>query len=77
MSEAILMPFQDEPFNGDPYVQVEFLNLKDRFSVMNVIETGSCLFTTLKDLITIITLKERVPKGTNLHSPLQSTIYSS
>jgi hypothetical protein len=48
MSEPILMPFQDEPFNGDPYVQVEFLNLRDRFSVRNVIETGSCLFTTTK-----------------------------
>jgi hypothetical protein len=48
MSEFNLMPFQDFPFNGDVLTEMEFLKLRDKFNVINVIETGSCIFTTTK-----------------------------
>lgn len=48
MSEPILMPFQDQPFNGDSFVCNEFLNLKKKHNVTTVVETGSCLFSTTK-----------------------------
>jgi hypothetical protein len=48
MTEPILMPFQDLPFNGDTFVQAEFLKLKKQFNIDRVIETGSCLYSTTK-----------------------------
>lgn len=48
MSEFNLMPFQDFPFNGDVLTEREFLKLRDKFNVINVIETGSCIFTTTR-----------------------------
>lgn len=48
MADYNLMPFQDYPFNGDTYVQSEFLKLKEEFNITTAIETGSCLFSTTK-----------------------------
>lgn len=42
------MPFEDEPFNGDIFAEQEFIKIKNKFNVKNVIETGSCLFSTTK-----------------------------
>lgn len=42
----ILMPFQDLPFNGDIYIQREFLNIKKKYNLNVAVETGSCLFST-------------------------------
>lgn len=38
-----LMPHQLEPFNGDTFVELEFLKLKSLFAIERVIETGTCL----------------------------------
>jgi len=38
-----LMPFQLESFNGDHFVKEEFLKIKEKYDVKNVIETGTCL----------------------------------
>lgn len=46
MSYPNLMPFQDLPFNGDSHICEEFLNLKYKFNLNVVIETGSCLYST-------------------------------
>ncbi len=43
-----LMPFQDEPFNGDVYIRRKFLELKEKYGLKNAIETGSCLFGTTR-----------------------------
>ena len=48
MSEPILMPFQDKPFNGDTFICNEFLNLKHKFNLKTAIETGSCVYSTTK-----------------------------
>lgn len=48
MSEPILMPFQSLPFNGDTFICEEFLNLKEKFNIKTVIETGSCVYSTTK-----------------------------
>ena len=48
MTEPILMPFQDQPFNGDTHICSEFLKLKDEFGIKVAVETGSCLYTTTK-----------------------------
>lgn len=48
MSEPILMPFQDVPFNGDSFMEKEFLRLKDEFKINVAVETGSCLYSTSK-----------------------------
>jgi hypothetical protein len=42
----ILMPFQDLPFNGDIYIQREFLRIKKKYNLNVAVETGSCLFST-------------------------------
>ena len=48
MVEPTLMPYQQCPFNGDTFIEAEFLKLKERFGVSTVIETGTCLgYTTL------------------------------
>jgi hypothetical protein len=41
-----LMPFQLNPFNGDEFIQEEFLRLKKKFNITSVIETGTCLAGT-------------------------------
>lgn len=43
-----LMPFQEEPFNGDTFICEEFLKLKQIHSITTAIETGSCLYSTTK-----------------------------
>jgi len=43
-----LMPFQDQPFNGDTYICDEFLKLKETFNIDTAIETGSCMYSTTK-----------------------------
>lgn len=46
MSYPNLMPFQEQPFNGDSYICEQFLNFKNRFNINVAIETGSCLYST-------------------------------
>lgn len=41
-----LMPFQLEPFNGDTFIQEEFLNLKKKYNLSVAVETGTCLGST-------------------------------
>lgn len=48
MSEPVLMPFQDQPFNGDSFVCKEFLKLKKELGLTVAVETGSCLYSTTK-----------------------------
>lgn len=43
-----LMPHQHKPFNADTFVAEEFLKLKAKFNIKNVIETGTCLGATTK-----------------------------
>lgn len=43
-----LMPFQDQPFNGDTFICEEFLKLKEKYSIEVAVETGSCIYTTTK-----------------------------
>ena len=51
MNESLLMPYQNQPFNGDIYIQQEFLNLKKKFGILHTIETGTCLGYTSKWLV--------------------------
>lgn len=46
MKEPNLMPFQDAPFNGDEFIEQEFLKLKHRFDIEAAVETGTCLGST-------------------------------
>lgn len=48
MSAPLLMPFQDVPFNGDTFMEKEFLNLRDKYNLNTAVETGSCLYSTSK-----------------------------
>ncbi len=41
-----IMNFGDQPFNGDTFLQQEFLNLRDDYSIKTVIETGTHLGIT-------------------------------
>jgi len=41
-----LMPFQDQPFNGDTFICDEFLRIKDQYNINLAIETGSCMYST-------------------------------
>jgi hypothetical protein len=43
-----LMPFQDYPFNGDFFLEKEFLRLRDKYNIKKAVETGSCLFSSTK-----------------------------
>jgi len=45
-----LMPHQMEPFNGDTFIEQEFLQLRDRFNIDTVVETGTCFGGTTKFL---------------------------
>ena len=46
MSEPILMPFQELPFNGDTFVCKEFLKIKEQLDITVCVETGSCMYST-------------------------------
>lgn len=46
--EPLLMPFQDQPFNGDTYICEKFLELKEQYDIKTVIETGTCFGVTTK-----------------------------
>lgn len=41
-----LMPFQWEAFNGDTFIQAEFLKLKEKFAITTAVELGTCLGST-------------------------------
>ena len=47
-NESILMPRQASPLNGDTYACVEFLKLKEKFNIKNLVELGSCVFGSTK-----------------------------
>ena len=47
-NETILMPRQASPFNGDTYVEAEFLRLKEKHNINLVIELGTCVGGTTK-----------------------------
>lgn len=40
--------FEDEPFAGDVIAEYEFIKLKKKFNIKNVVETGSYVFSTTK-----------------------------
>jgi hypothetical protein len=46
--EPHLMPKQSEGFNGDIYIQQEFLNIKKKFNIDTVVECGSAVGGTAK-----------------------------
>jgi len=50
MIEPVLMPFQNQPFNGDSAIEKEFLFLKNNHNINTAIETGSCCYGTTKFL---------------------------
>jgi hypothetical protein len=45
-----LMPHQMEPFNGDTFIEQEFLKLRDQFDIDTVVETGTCFGSTTQFL---------------------------
>jgi hypothetical protein len=45
-----IMPNQLEPFNGDSFIEQEFLKLRDLFNIDTAIETGTCFGSTTKFL---------------------------
>ena len=40
--------WHSEPFNGDYFINEEFLKIKKKFNIVNAVETGSCTFSTTK-----------------------------
>jgi len=50
MEIPYLMPHQMEPFNGDRFIEQEFLKLRDQYRIDTVIETGTCLGSTTRFL---------------------------
>lgn len=50
MDIPYIMPHQLEPFNGDSFIEQEFLRLRDRFAIETAIETGTCFGSTTKFL---------------------------
>lgn len=40
------MPFQSQPFNGDTYIEQEFIKLRDKYDIVIAIETGTCMGST-------------------------------
>lgn len=45
-----IMPFQLEPFNGDTFVQDNFLKLRDKYHIKTIVETGTAFGGTTKFL---------------------------
>lgn len=50
MDIPYLMPHQLEPFNGDHFIEQEFLSLKEKYNIQTAIETGTCFGSTTKFL---------------------------
>ena len=50
MEIPYLMPHQMEPFNGDIFIEQEFLKLKEQFKIDTAVETGTCFGSTTKFL---------------------------
>ena len=48
MSVFNIFAYEDEPFAGDVITEYEFIKLKHKFNVKNVVETGSYVFSTTK-----------------------------
>ena len=48
MSVFNIFAYEDEPFAGDVITEYEFIKLKNKFNVKNVVETGSYVFSTTK-----------------------------
>ena len=48
MSVFNIFAYEDEPFAGDVITEYEFIKLKHKFDVKNVVETGSYVFSTTK-----------------------------
>lgn len=48
-----LMPFQDQPFNGDVFAINKVIHLKEKFGLTNCVETGTCFGSTTMALATI------------------------
>lgn len=46
--EKFLMPFQDQPFNGDTFAIKKFLELRDKFVIKTAIELGTCVGGTTR-----------------------------
>ncbi len=46
MDKPNLMPFQDEPFNGDTKICEKFIELRDEYQIDVAVETGSCFYST-------------------------------
>lgn len=46
--EKFLMPFQDQPFNGDTFATKKFLGLRDKFGIKTAIELGTCVGGTTR-----------------------------
>lgn len=44
--QPILMPFQNEPFNGDTFIAANFIKLKEKFNLSIAVELGTCLGST-------------------------------
>lgn len=83
-----LMPFQEEPFNGDKFIAEEFVTLRDYYDIDNAVETGSCLYPTtlwlsqhFKNVFTIEINevysnygKHRIENTTNVHAELGESV---
>lgn len=88
VDEPVLMPKQDQPFNGDHFVAEEFLKLKEKFKVDRAIELGTCVGGTTKwlgenfDVVQTIEIngtfqdfaKQRCNRLTNIDFYLGSTV---
>lgn len=46
--EKFLMPFQDQPFNGDTFAAEKFLQLAKQFNIETAIELGTCVGGTTR-----------------------------
>lgn len=46
--EHVIMPFQDQAFNGDTYMCEKFIELKNKFGITTAIELGSAVGGTTK-----------------------------
>lgn len=47
-NEPILMPNQAKALNGDTFACNEFLKLKEKYNIKNLVELGSCVFGSTK-----------------------------
>ena len=46
MLNTVYAEMHKEPFNGDFNICNEFLKLKNKYNIVNAVETGSCVFST-------------------------------